>query len=646
MSLLSWAWEIVDRNARPQQPDISLEIQKSRLCVLPAELKLMVSSYLPVKALSRLGRCSRSWRQITIRDLYATNARDEQSSAIGWAIATHCMSDPVLANRVIDRSLLEGGDVNALYHYRGAYATPIHYAAAYGRHDFVVRLLQLGAHLNKWSSGTRWCRRLKRLNLTRAVTKHPFLGSYFEGFMWSPLVLPILMKDVAMINRLIEAGASPVVIASGSNGNPTNDAVTIYHMMCSIKSSKLLRSINVWGNEKFTPALDVQMAKSLNTALNLAILDDNDVMTEKLLLEGVDVNLSATSNSTPIVSAITLMLRSGTPKTKQVAMMLLVVRLIDAGADLNPQRAFMTAPLEHALHWIDVNNTDGPLAMGRDLVEILLVNGADPNRRNFVGNTIVQTACRIIRANGGNSTLERILLRLVAHGGDLNAPPPFDGKSVMCSSISQLAESHGESRQLRKILIDGGARLQVNEVPSIFQKWCQNRRLRGSNEYDIGQDKEHIPQDDINQAWKRAVLERDRSLFLSLEAREIMPSNGNDLIRQVLKYQVPTFWPAILCCPWDPNHLDESGESYLHLIVRLSHGTDNAFSPRKALLIGQKLVEMGTSTVHKNSKGKMAVDLLPKSKKRSKLYQLLLEDGTKAVDSPHESDDTKSTEES
>lgn len=122
-----------------------------------------------------------------------------------------------------------------------------------------------------------------------------------------------------------------------------------------------------------------------NTALQLAVSENNPVMVRILLNKGADPNIENSQDVTPIMKA----------RSVYIAEM-----LVDAGADFNRRVHYSSEGLLSYYH--------------PEVVEFLLTKGMNPNIKDSAGNTMLHIDAMV-------PSKFPVLKVLVEHGGDLNA---------------------------------------------------------------------------------------------------------------------------------------------------------------------------------------------------------------------------------
>ncbi|KFG87397.1 ankyrin repeat protein [Metarhizium anisopliae] len=601
---------------------------------LPNEIKHMIAGYLPQQALYQIAKCSTNWADVALPKLYEVDARSGSPKAIKWA-AKNCESNPQLALKVLARSVKYNGNVNAVYTDDEVHATALHYAAAYGQREFIQELLRQGARVDTRSSGYELARGLGIQILNDNLNNQfSWLEKYDSDFEWSPLVIPILKNDVETAELLVRAGALATVIEHRDNTSFFNGLpiVTVYHLLAYAAPRDAARWTHVLDNDIHRTVLNVPM-HDFSSALNTAVRNENGPIFDMLINMGADPDVRTAWGGSALVTAVEKAFALDLTIARRKTMMMWMLRLIQAGAAVNPTDPNRESPLNCALKlYATTINAVDPCV--KKVIEILVDNGANINRRGSNGETILYTYCRSMFCfqQLRYSSLETMLRYLIAKGGDVNAQQRPRQQSLMFLSIRNILLA-GKVTPFHATLRHAGASLRPQEVSLVFHTWVKRPWFRRVRAYNIFQHRQLLRQGQINSAWIEGIKTNDDKLCKTLQDQGLMPANNGYLLHQVISGRVNKFWPKIPDMGFDANctNYNDLG-SFLHTLVRQvrkpestddDDTDDDTISRKLAVEIAETCIKKGTSSLIRDCHGKLALDLLPEG--HPKLRAVLLE---------------------
>ncbi|KID88373.1 ankyrin repeat protein [Metarhizium guizhouense ARSEF 977] len=617
-------------NTRVASNNYSLSSKTSYATKLPNEIKHMIAGYLPQQALYQIAKCSTNWADVALPKLYEVDARSGSPKAIKWA-AKNCESNPQLALKVLARSVKYNADVNAVYTDDGVHATALHYAAAYGQRELIQELLRQGARVDTRSSGYELARGLGIPILNDNLNNQfSWLEKYDSDYEWSPLVIPILKNDVETAELLVRAGAPATLIEHWDNASFFNalPIVTAYHLLAYHAPRDAAGWTHVFDNDIHRTVLNVPM-HNFSSALNTAVRNENGPIFDMLINMGADPDVRTVWGGSALVTAVEKAFALDLTVSRRKTMMMWMLRLIQAGATVNPTDPGRESPLNCALKlYATTINAVEPCV--KKVIEILVDNGADINLRGSNGETILHTYCRSLLCfqQLRYSSLETMLRYLIAKGGDVKARQRPGHPSLMFLSIRNTLLT-GKVTPLHATLRDAGATLRRQEVAVTFHSWVKRPWFRKARAYNIFQHRQLLRQGQINSAWIEGIKTNDDKLCKALQNKGLMPTNHGYLLHQVISGRVNKFWPQIPDMGFDANctNTDDLG-SFLHTLVRQvqkpeSTDDDDTISPKLAVEIAETCIRKGTSSLIRDCHGKLALDLLAEG--HPKLRAVLLE---------------------
>ncbi|EFY86492.1 ankyrin repeat-containing protein [Metarhizium acridum CQMa 102] len=606
----------------------SLRSKTSHATRLPNEMKHAIAGFLPQQALYQLAKCSTNWADIALPRLYDLDARSGNPKAIKWAAKNCARSDPQLALKLLARSVKYKGDVNAIYTDDGVHATALHYAAAHGAREVVKELLRLGARVDTWSSGFELARGLGISILHESLDKQfSWLEKYDGNWEWSPLVIPILKNDTETAELLVGAGAPAITVLHRDHDSFFNalPVVTVYHLLAAAEPRHAAKWTHAFGHDIYKAVMNVPM-HNFSTALNTAIRNENGPVFDMLMDLGADPDVPTVWGGTALLTAVQKAFAPELTLPRRKTMMTWILRLIQAGATLNPPNPGRDSPLSCALRlYASTINAVEPCV--KKVVEILVENGADINLRGSTGETVLQAYCHSMFCfqHLRYSPLETMLRYLIAKGGNVNALPGHGQPTIMSVSIRNILRA-GKVTPFHAILRDAEAKIHPREVTFVFFHWITHTWFRKA--YNIFQHRQTLTQDQINLAWTKAIQKNDDKLCKALQEQGLMPTHYGRLMNQVIRGRVKKFWPKILDLGFDADYIaDTHLGTFLHTLVRqvqkpASTGVDT-ISPSQAVEIAETCIARGTSILIRDAQGKLALDLLPEG--HPKLRSVLLE---------------------
>ncbi|TWU78237.1 hypothetical protein ED733_008079 [Metarhizium rileyi] len=596
------------------------------LSLLPNELKEMIADSLTRRRdLYRLAQCARIWGIIAIPRLYELDAHHGPPKAIRWAVSKCAARDETLALKVLRKSVGYNADVNAVYASRHD-STALHYAAAYGRVMLVEELLRMGARTDLYCCGASWAAQegvssfIDRLN----GRIRPGLWEN-DWWTWSPLAIPTLRNDVQTAKLLIQAGASAKVIQHQNEAlyGRVYPGITVWHLLAIAEPQHVHGWAGVFRGDVAARSLVSLPTPDLVFPLCLAIQMQNKAAFDMFMTPDGEGEIDSFANpeyGSPLVLAIIMAFGINMKPQQRKFIIGCISKLIEVGAMVNPPNAQDT-PLRLALRlFISTVGAVDPCV--KKVVTLLVQHGADINHRPGYGCTALQTFFTMMQQRVRNAEIEKMLRFLVENGGDVNAAPAPGCNSLLYMTTSQAILSR-KVGLVHTMLLGAGARLLPGEVATTFSRWYDDPWFvrSGRSVFDPVHYRKIICQDEINNAYLMAISRGDELLFEALNEKAFMPTNGGALVHAVIESGVKKFWPQILFVSFDSaevNEADPRRGSFLHTLVYkirclnwLKCPSDVAMCPRLAVTIAEVFIARGTSTLIEDSKGRLALDLLP-----------------------------------
>ncbi|KAJ5953528.1 hypothetical protein N7454_000424 [Penicillium verhagenii] len=367
--------------------------------------------------------------------------------------------------------------------------TPLMYACHSGHLQTVAEFVPL-LKLEDLLKALHWAAEKGRSNIVELILKQPGIDVDAKLENKTALFLACNSKDFKSIELLVKAGASPLRLCG--NAGPENSHVTRSHPLEPPARGE---------NLDCKPERGLTALHSLcNNANRMQKSCEHPMQCVRLLLEaGVDINSRASDGSTALhyamegaVELIKPLLEAGADPTaeddkgvtplhstrsfKDEAIALL---LSSGKVNINKPRKKDGKPpllcyIENNVHYNsiifflkykpDMNATDsqgnGPLhvALRRgphysELIDALLSAGADPNLKNYAGNTSLHVMKHDITEN--------ILKSLVLAGADLEAQN-HKGQSVLSAQVPSSKRGFGaDSSSILSRLVGLGAQLDT-----------------------------------------------------------------------------------------------------------------------------------------------------------------------------------------
>lgn len=607
----------------------SKKINSSDLIKLPLELKYQIISYLPPSGVSAVAKSCQQWYSIGNKTLYENDAKHHNSSAIIWA-AGKC-EDEDTAMRIIKLAKQFGGDVTAVVHRESAYTTPLHLAAARRKRHIVEWLVSNGASVKSLSRGfshfTKYAAQcLQKLGESRSDLRR----RRASGAEWLPLLVPMVKQDWTTAEFFLNKGApAQVMVAGESEGqvSPFDSTVNLTVLHLAAMDPEMPEDMMQKCVCNFKSHINDQHIKTGDTALTLALLAKNELMTSILLRAGADVNVRTFAGRTALFLTIDeVFLHEDSNQRKWCIE--LIDRLLDKGAhaaafnSLDELSTPLIGTMRQAL-------SDDPQMMKqrRQIIDRLIEHGAAVDMRAVgSGNTAVQSlVLEIIKRETLPMSFVLLLEDMVEkYGANLNLPVG-DESSILGTVLRRKLAFRSK---LVKILLKLGAKIFASEASWVFQQWMYDKKSR-IEECIVLERKHTVPQEDIDRAYLHTFDGRWNKEYTWLRKHFPVWKNGNQILAQWILHQGAKLDELQLELGFDPTWVDEDGRSFLHLIVtRLLDTDDEAnkinYTEKQAVKDTKKLISMGMSVCVYDNAGLRAIHRLRMSEVEYDALELLL----------------------
>ncbi|PHH87055.1 hypothetical protein CDD83_9359 [Cordyceps sp. RAO-2017] len=342
--------------------------------------------------------------------------------------------------------------------------------------------------------------------------------------------------------------------------------------------------------------------------MHIAVSARNNYMLYRLAQQpGVDVDCTNFQGMSPLMFAVWHFSVARLPNEYK-DMLEAIKWLLARGADPNKQsrRASNAPPLVLAVQG-DIIDVASAHAQLKSLIILLVDNGAEINRPRADGQSIIHLLSQAILDLSGSKGLEDILAYLVSLGGDINLPSRPGGQTI----LSEFLHKDCPPCLMRKML-DLGAAIQPYEADKALRLWSNSSKLRQS--YDAPKLlQEHVSPEGYAEAFRAALLCRDKSVFNDLHDVCRSPINASELVSLALAPRKRNLSEVMQRLDFDANYVSDSGRSYLHTIVaRL--GTDKC--KLKTFCDDARLfIRMGTSLRIRDAEGLTVVQCLRRKEK-------------------------------
>lgn len=591
----------------------------------------MIISHLPSSGLSALAKCCHEWYSIGNKTLYENDAKHHNSSAVFWA-AGKCEDEDV-AITIFQLAKKLGGNVKAVVHRDSAYTTPLHLAAARGKKKIVKWLVRHGASVKSLARGFRHFSKyaaqcLKRLEEGRTDLRR----RRASDSQWLPLLVPIVKQDWETAKFLFDSGApAQVMVAGQSDGHisPFDSALglTVLHLAAlDVDMPEILMRRCV---RDFKSHINDQHLRTGDTALTLALLAKNELMTSILLCAGADVGIRTFSGRTALFLAIDEVFLHEDSKQRKWYIEL-IDRLLQNGADaaainfLDELSTPLIGTMRQAL-------SDDPQMMKqrREVIDKLIQHGAAVDTRAVgSGNTAVQSlVLEILKMETLPMSFTSLLEDMVEkYGANLNMPMG-DESSILRTVLGRKLPFRPK---LVKILLRLGAKIFASEASWVFRQWIYDKKSR-IDECIVLERKHTVPQEDIDRAYFYAFDGKWNKEYNWLREHFPVWKNGNQILAQWILHQGAKLDELQLELGFDPKWVDEDGRSFLHLIVTRLLETDSEtdkinYTEKQAVKDAETLISMGMSVCVYDRGGRTALHRLRMGGKGNRALKYLLLD--------------------
>ncbi|GAB0132124.1 hypothetical protein EsDP_00000568 [Epichloe bromicola] len=580
---------------------------KDYLTMVPPELKCQITSYLSIKALGRLAKCSKCWWEITNPELYKRDAEEGNSYAIKWAACTRTKRANQFALATMTRSVTNGGQVNAIHkdfpkqtgdnsiHYETA--TAIHYAVAYRNRVLVNWLLDMGASLEIPCSGRDWA--LNVMDPTSLMRRLEKFSGFYPGVagygLWLPLFVAFLQNNLRMARLLIQRGA-PGDATFSTDNILTRRTTSILHFAAANKGD----DFDMWKPlfNVFRRHINQGCAEDLHTPLHVAMRSGNIKGVQAALETGAIIEETNLGNHTPLVEGVLRLnwITSNGPARQQHITCL--KRLVEHGANVNPAGDSVLVP---ALRYFRENAIICP-DMPR-LIHFFLDKGADVNASNTVGSTPLRELVNAILVMDkypvASETLKKLFKELVKRGADVSQtlqPGNFSYLNVV------MQNRDARPAWLYDFLWKNGATIRAHEADTFFLTWCQIPRLHTNRQYNIWQHAADISMPFIERAYKLAFESETPDLFTILRRSPLPPPTPNFLVRTAFNAALKWNWRSVLRYEFASGFVTtaaDHSENMLHLTIRVYSNVED-YSALEASQDISSLIRRGANIFQRN----------------------------------------------
>ena len=538
----------------------------TNLETLPGELQAEIAWNMSLIDINRLASVSRGTHQIANRVLYQKDAA-EDNTAIQWA-ARYAITER-RGIRVINNSLICGGDVNARHQHEDGFATALHVAAATGKTKTIIHLLKKGAAMGDAQNLGAIFPELNAL-LNRAFPTQE-LRNVVKTQPWRPLFAPVLRGDHYTAELLLANGHTTHLTErlSKSVNDPAHadqwTSVNLFHILAMRDQDsfacRMLRSHH--------EHCKTQMIWSLLTPLHLAVSMGNVDFALELIHQSGPGDLDkcdSFGNSSLHLAVLGISVGDAAQRKKRITIVRL---LLSAGANPNLRRITMDqeTPL---LLLADKVRYDWPVASlhMKEMFRLLLGAGANLNvAATHSGNTVLLILLRVIHGGGnaqGYTSVENWFLYLVQQGADPSLPVQLPNQPLPQSLLALSIFSTGAPRFAGK-LTEVGAVICQHELDGIFTRWVISKKWPSN--LDVLQMNRSVSQPVINLAFRTAFTTTsvDIERFIEIYNACVFTGDWERLIWDRMA-RVPSKLPEI---PFPFNaQARDGGETFIHRSIR------------------------------------------------------------------------------
>ncbi|RSL72755.1 hypothetical protein CEP54_000698 [Fusarium duplospermum] len=409
-----------------------------------------------------------------------------------------------------------------------------------GNFEQVRTLLRLGA------DARAMCRNLVPLlsGGQRRTLRAMRLEQILKSCEWNATLIPLMSRNLAICGLLYQRHPTAILAQSPSE---SGRAITTHHLAVIQDQPDILDQALVYHPRE----VNVQIPKSGQTALHLAISHERAILFEKLIHYSTLNGIYNRDGANVLHLAIEeTYMTDQAPTRRWLAQV--VGRLLAHGADPNESKANLLRPSPLLLAteavrydwyrvWREV----------KQVIDLLLQHGADVNKADGTGSTPLTTVVKRVIRDKDSESMKTMFLDLVEnHGADVNLRPQFVGQPLK-SIMFRLIDAPGMIALCKKVTTLGGRVAQ--------------------HEYDIiGLHGSEISDQDINQAYEYALAHANQKSLQRLQGSG-RPYAGGDT-RLVWRHllvsgaRLPAFTRKWLQPDW--RYVDaQTGMSLLHIVV-------------------------------------------------------------------------------
>ncbi|CCE27877.1 uncharacterized protein CPUR_01351 [Claviceps purpurea 20.1] len=600
--------------------------------MLPNELKIDITDYLPLKSLALLGQTCKAWHQFVEPELYARDAEDGNSFAIKW-MAAHAVDEQSteIALKTLKTSVKFKGKINAIQldvpqqqdggiSYEGS--TALHYALILGNLRLTEKLLSMGARFNVPCLGG--CRALKATSSqglsSRLEHSHSesILAGYFEVGHCLPTFVALIKSDRdrgggGTGQLLIKQGAKSYYMMIDFQTGPKK-RMSIRQLAVVNTTAKDSRKFSRWRSffDSFGQHTNCNEGCVLTSVAPFRVDFGRDCY------KGVRISVNPGANMEIRNGALQTSLTDGVlPILQSLKMHWRVLQrhikplqlAVELEGSVDPDGNSILVPVNRHDEGKSVALSDVKF-----LIDFFQSHGVDFNSFNFRSSPVAIVLIRVILSVEGmpstSKVLKDLLIDLVACGLDLTESILWE-PSPLCTIIHN---RDARPAWLFNFLCKKGATIAGLEVDAFFLRWCQIPRLWAESRYNISQHAKQISPAAVARAYEIALSAHEPSLYTRLMRMPLAaPSNLElQLVRSAFVSKNKWSWRMVVRRKFAGNFITSTccGEENLaHLTVRVFQRMRD-YSATNAIEDISGLIRKGVDITSQNLSGQNPRELL------------------------------------
>ncbi|OAA45335.1 Ankyrin repeat-containing domain protein [Beauveria brongniartii RCEF 3172] len=393
---------------------------------VPPELRVIICQYLEFRDLFSLIRSHRNIYEIALDALFRRDALTRNSSAIMWAASASGSSVEYanMAMMILDRSIKNGGQVDARHYKKDAVSTALHVAVAHGNKSFVEQLIYYGASINSFSlrlweflSVGRFNEKMNSATRLRDFAKK----ARIQDQCWFPL-LPAMFRHGPQVANLVLNHRSNCYLAIEHKYlyvpplrkiPKISAAYTIHHLLVE---EDVFPHLHQTLFHHFRAHATFPAPVSRMSPLMKAITKGNRAATEILISLPQDLNVVSNLGWPALSYAVEGAATQFMPKARDWSKSV-VKLLLEKGANAN--MGSPSSPLQLAVTSLVEDKIEvdpGHQKRMRQVIEVLLDYGADVNVTTADGGNLSHYMFRKMEAHSNRHSFRKLFVQFLGHG--------------------------------------------------------------------------------------------------------------------------------------------------------------------------------------------------------------------------------------